>query len=91
MNVALKKTAVSALWLGFLISLVGFVLNALLGALSHRLAQPFALLITFGHLIFLLGCINYARAKGQPWYVGLLGLCNLVGFAILVFLIPDKR
>ena len=90
MNVQLKKTAVGALWLGFGISLTGFALNAVLGAVSHRLAQSFAFLITMGNLVFLLGCINYARAKGQPWYVGLLGLCNLIGFAILVFLVPDK-
>lgn len=90
MNVALKKTAVSALWLGFVISLVGFVLNALLGVLSHRLAQMFSLLITMGHAIFVLGCINLARAKGQPWYFGLLGLLSWLGLLILWFVVPDK-
>lgn len=91
MNAQLKKTAVSALWVGFGISVVGFLLNALIGSLSHRLAQPFAFLISIGNLIFLLGCINYARAKGQPWYVGLLGLCNVVGLAVLVFFVPDRN
>lgn len=85
-----RKNAVGAVWLGFGISLVGFVLNALVGSLSYRLAQPFALLMTFGNLVFLLGCINYVRAKNQPWYVGLLGLCSVVGFAILVFFVPDR-
>lgn len=91
MDAQLKKTATGALWLGFGISFVGFILNALIGSLSHRLAQPFALLISFGNLIFLFGCINYARAKGQPWYVGLLGLCNVLGFLVLAFLVPDRR
>lgn len=91
MNPQLRKNAVGAIWVGFGISFAGFILNALIGTLSHRLAHPFALLITFGNLILLLGCINYARAKGQPWYLGLLGLFNLVGVAILVFFVPDRN
>jgi hypothetical protein len=90
MNTALKKTAVSALWLGFLIALIGFGINAVLGGLSPRLAQAFSLLIVFGNVIFVLGCINLARAKGQPWYFGLLGLLSCVGLAVLWFLVPDR-
>ncbi len=90
MNAALKKTALGALGLGLAVSVVGFVLNAVLGALSARLAQAFALLIVFGNAIFVLGCINLARAKGQPWYLGLLGLLSCVGLAVLWFLVPDK-
>lgn len=90
MNLALKKTALAGLWVGFAISVVGFVLNAVLGSLSPRLAQVFSLLIVFGNVIFILGCINFARAKGQPWYVGLLGLFSCVGLAVLWFLVPDK-
>ena len=90
MNPALKKTALSALWLGFAISLAGFVVNAVLGGLSPRLAQGFSLLIVFGNVIFVLGCINLARAKGQPWYFGLLGLLSCLGLAVLWFVVPDK-
>ncbi|MBK7584401.1 MAG: hypothetical protein IPI67_29875 [Myxococcales bacterium] len=90
MIIALKKTALSGMWLGFIIALAGFALNAVLGGVSPRLAQGFALLITFGNVIFVLGCINFARAKGQPWYVGLLGLLSCVGLAVLWFLVPDK-
>lgn len=90
MNVAMKKTALGALWLGFAVSAVGFALNAVLGAVSPRLAQAFALLIVFGNVIFVLGCINLARAKGQPWYVGLLGLLSCLGLAVLWFVVPDK-
>lgn len=90
MNVQLKKTALGALWVGFLFSLVAFLLNAVLGGLSPRLAQVFSLAIVFGNVIFLLGCINLARAKGQPWYFGLLGLLSCVGLAILWFVVPDK-
>lgn len=91
MNVQLKKTAVSALWLGFLIGLVGFALNAVVGGLSPRLAQAFSLLIVAGNVVFVLGCINLARAKGQPWYLGLLGLLSCVGLAILWFVVPDRK
>jgi hypothetical protein len=90
MNVQLKKTALSALWLGFLIGLVGFALNAVLGGLSPRLAQGFSLLIVAGNVVFVLGCINLARAKGQPWYFGLLGLLSCLGLAILWFVVPDR-
>jgi hypothetical protein len=90
MNANLKKTALSALWLGFSIAVLGFVINAVLGGLSPRLAQAFSLMIVFGNVIFLLGCINLARAKGQPWYFGLLGLLSCVGLAVLWFLVPDK-
>jgi hypothetical protein len=90
MNVQLKKTALSALWLGFLIGLVGFVLNAIFGAWSARLAQGFSLIIVAGNVVFVLGCINLARAKGQPWYYGFLGLLSCVGLAILWFVVPDR-
>jgi hypothetical protein len=90
MNTQLKKTAVGALWLGFLIGLTGFALNAFLGALSPRLAQAFSLLIVAGNVVFVLGCINLARAKGQPWYFGLLGIFSCVGLAILWLVVPDR-
>ncbi len=90
MNAALKKTAVGGIGVGLAISLVGFVLNAFLGMLSPRLAQGFSLLIVFGNVIFVLGCINLARAKGQPWYFGLLGLLSCLGLAVLWFVVPDK-
>jgi len=90
MNVALKKTAVGGIVVGLSIALVGFVLNAVLGAISGRIAQAFALLIVFGNVIFLVGCINLARAKGQSGWLGLLGLLSCVGLAILWFVIPDK-
>ncbi len=90
MNAGLRKTAMGGIWLGFGIACAGFPLNAFLGGLGPRIAQGFALLITFGNVIFVLGCINLARAKGQPWYFGLLGLLSCVGLLVLWFLVPDK-
>ncbi len=49
-----------------------------------------ALLIVFGNVIFVVACINLSRAKGQPWYLRLLGLSSCLGLAVLRFVVPDK-
>lgn len=70
---------------------VGFVANtATLGLESPRLAGVFALMITFGAAIAVLGGIRLAIAKGHPWYVGLLGLLSVVGIAALWLVVPDR-
>lgn len=85
-----KRKALGIIALGIAIEVVGFGLNALLGAASPRLAQMFSLLITFGAAAFVWGCIVLARAKGHPWYVGLLGLLSCLGLAVLWFAVQDK-
>ena len=45
----------------------------------------------FGALFFVYGCIQLAKAKGQPWLVGLLGFLSCLGLAVLWFVVPDKR
>jgi hypothetical protein len=42
-------------------------------------------------LTTLAGCIQLARAKGQPWFFGLLGLLSVVGAGVLWFVVPDKK
>jgi hypothetical protein len=90
MKAQLRKSAIGAMAIGFALALAGFVANALLGMLSARLAHGFSLLIVFGNAIFVWGCILFARAKGQPWYLGLLGLLSCLGLALLWFVVPDK-
>lgn len=85
-----KKNALGAIGLGFAVALVGFVLNGVLGGMSPRLAQGFALLIVFGNVIFVIGCIRLAIAKGHPWYFGLLGMLSCLGLGVLWFVVPDK-
>ena len=34
-------------------------------------------------VVFDLGCIHYARAKGWHWWVGLLGVFSLLGLLVL--------
>jgi hypothetical protein len=42
-----------------------------------------------GSIAFIWGCINYAKGKGYPGVVGLLGLLSCIGVIILLVL-PDK-
>jgi hypothetical protein len=86
-----KKTALTVIFAGVAFGAVAFVLNAVLGMTSPRLAHAFALGIVFGNLVFVLGCIQLARAKGQPWFFGLLGLLSCIGLGILWFVVPDKE
>jgi hypothetical protein len=86
-----KRAALGTIGVGLAVAAAGFVLNAMLGALSQRLGHAFSLLITFGNVIFVVGCISLAQAKGQPWYVGLLGLLSCLGLAILWFVVPERR
>jgi hypothetical protein len=75
---------------GLGVSVVAFVLNAVIGTISPRIAQACALGISMGHTIVVLGCIQLAVSKGKPWYFGLLGLCSCLGIGILWFLVKDE-
>jgi len=86
-----KQTALTLIVVGFIFSATAFVLNGFFGDVSPRLAQSFAYGISMGHAILLIGSIQLARAKGRPWYYGLLGFLSCVGVAVLWFAVPDKR
>jgi hypothetical protein len=45
-------------------------------------------IILLGAASFIWGCMNYAEGKGQPKWLGLLGLFSLPGLIIL-FMFPD--
>jgi len=80
---------------GRTLAIVGMVMTAaapLAGALveSARIRGSASLMTSFGLIILLVGCFQIARAKGQPWYVGLLGLFSLIGVLVLWFVVPDK-
>lgn len=64
---------------GFLLQIMG---RAMGGALGTLLA--FA-----GVVAFIWGCFNYAKGKGYPPALGLLGLLSCIGLLVLVVL-PDK-
>ena len=80
---------------GRTLAIVGIVMTAaapLAGALveSARIRGSASLLTTFGLIVLLVGCFQIARAKAQPWYVGLLGLLSFVGVLILWYVVPDR-
>lgn len=85
-----RKNSLVIIGSGFGVSLVAFVLNALFGGMSPRLAHSFALGISLGHAILVLGCIQLAVSKGKPWYWGLLGLFSCLGVGILWFVVKDE-
>ena len=84
----LKRSALTVAFRGLGMSAVAFVLNGVL-APGPRVAQSFALAITLGAAMFVAGCIFLARAKGRPWYFGLLGFFSCIGLAILWFAVSD--
>lgn len=49
-----------------------------------------ALFLLIGSMSFLWGCCCYAKGKGYPALVGLLGLFWLLGLIVLVIL-PDRK
>ena len=85
-----KKGALTLFAIGFGFSIAGFVLNGLFGSGNPRLAQMCSLTMTFGNTAVMMSAIMLARAKGYAWYVGLLGIFNWVGFAIVWFALKDR-
>lgn len=72
---------------GFLCSIVGRVLAH--GGSEFGIIIGLVFIIA-GIILFIWGCISYARGKGQSPFFGLLGLLYILGLIILVFL-PDKH
>ncbi len=66
--------------LGIILQIMGGMTNGFLGIL----------LSLAGTAAFLWGCFNYAKGKGYPSVLGLLGLLSCLGLIILVVL-PDKH
>lgn len=88
MDADLKKSAVPLIVTGLVFMPAAPIVGGLVDSGSIR--HGAALLTSFGFAIFILGCIRLARAKGQPWFYGLLCFFNVIGLAILWFLVPDK-
>lgn len=85
-----KKEANKWLLLGFIVWFAGNILRGGLFGESEMYSLLGSVVFIIGFLMFLYGCINYTKAKGYGWIVGLLGLFNLLGLIVLV-LLPDKN
>jgi thiol:disulfide interchange protein len=86
MLAAEKKTGTTGIVLGFVIIIVAQVIANVAGS-----AMIGSLLSLAGSAVFIWGCVNIAKAKGQPWYFGLLGFLSCIGLAVLWFVIEDKH
>lgn len=89
MDAALKKTGTTLVIAGLVITAIAPTTGALVESSAIRSAGSLA--AGLGTLLFLYGCVQIAKAKGQPWYFGLLGFFSCIGLAILWFAVPDKR
>lgn len=88
MDAELKKAGTTLIAVGLLFQPVAPITGALVESATVR--HSGALATTFGVAIFVFGCVKIARAKGQPWWLGLLGTLSLLGLAILWFAVPDR-
>lgn len=84
-----KKKANQWLIVGFVVWFAGNVLKGLADGQSLQFFLGYALFL-LGYSLFIFGCINYSKAKGYHWVVGLLGMLNIIGLVILAVL-PDKH
>ncbi|MGI0134172.1 MAG: hypothetical protein ACREBW_04360 [Candidatus Micrarchaeaceae archaeon] len=73
--------------LGIVAELVG---NFLLDPTSRAQAVLGAVIILVGFVMFIWGCVQYAKGKGHSGWFGLLGLVSIFGLLVLVFL-PDRH
>lgn len=89
MDAALRKTGLTCIVVGIAFSALAPTVGGLVESAAVR--NMGALAAGFGTLIFLYGCVQIAKAKGQPWFYGLIGLLSCIGLAVLWFVIPDKH
>lgn len=88
MDAALKKSGLTLVVIGLCLAPIAPLIGGLVE--SPAIRHMASLATTFSAIAVTFGCIRIARAKGQPWYVGLLGLLSVVGFLIVWFAVPDK-
>jgi hypothetical protein len=89
MEASLKKTGLTLVVVGLAFSSLAPITGGLVESSAVRSGGSLA--ASFGAILFTFGCIQIAKAKGQAWYVGLLGLLSCLGLAILWFVVPDKN
>jgi hypothetical protein len=84
-----KSKANKVLIIGFLVWFIGNVFKHPLTS-GGQYTTLGVLAWWAGVVVFVYGCSLYAKAKGQHWAWGLLGVLSLIGLIILYFL-PDKN
>jgi hypothetical protein len=88
MDAAMKKTGVTCIIIGIVVTAIAPTTGGLVESAAIR--RMGSLCAGLGTIVFLYGCVQIAKAKGQPWFYGLLGLLSCLGLAVLWFVVPDK-
>lgn len=89
MDTTEKAKAIKLFWMGLALQFVGWGVAAFFPIEAIRRGAP--LLMSAGSILIILCCVALAKAKGHPWWLGLLGFFSCLGFAIVWFVLPDKR
>lgn len=89
MDATEKTKAIKLFWAGLVCQFFGWCVSAFFPIEAIRRGGP--LLISAGSLLIILCCVALAKAKGYPWFLGLIGFFSCLGFAIVWFVLPDKR
>ena len=66
--------------------LLQFLAQVLFGARGQGNPAAYSVLMLLGAVAFIYGCCSYAKGKGYPAILGLLGLFSCLGLVILVLL-----
>jgi predicted acyltransferase len=85
----LKKESLNLLYVGLGLQLVGWVVAATFPIESIRRGAP--LLMSAGGVAIVLGAIRIAKAKGYAWFYGLIGVCGVLGYGLVWFVLKDKH
>ncbi len=79
-----KRTTNIGVGIGILVSVAGRLL------IVRGAPQLGMLVVLAGFVLFIWGCAQYCRGKGQSPWLGLFGILSIFGLIILFFL-PDKH
>jgi len=94
MEVAVATTRnrnVRSAWLGIGLALLLQIGGFFTQHLADDLDGIGSGLVALGHILFLLACVDLAKSKGQPWYLGLAGVLGVIGLPIILAIAHNAR
>jgi hypothetical protein len=67
-----------------------FALGVMISGATHAMYRVFSMMLEAGgYILFVSGCVMYAKGKGHRWYLGLLGILGPLGLLFL-YVLKDK-
>ncbi len=89
MDANAKKQGLTIALVGIGVSFIAPLTGGLVESASVRQMGSYA--APLGILLCIYGCIQIAKAKGHPWFYGLLGAFSCLGLGVLWFAVSDKN